>query len=264
MSVNKKALTLHRVQYHLRVRPGDVGKYVLLPGDPWRVPLMAEYLDGAKEVAHNREYLTYTGFHRGIKISITSTGIGGPSTAIAIEELANVGAEVFIRVGSTGALQEHIEIGDLVIATGAVRNESTSRWYVPEVFPAVPNFEVTRALIEAATELKTKLQFKFHIGIISTDDAFYAETPEFIEDHKKLGVLSLDMESSVIFLISHLRKLRSGSILAVSGNLATGNVIYEEENPKLKEGWKKETQVALLAIEKLEKEISVKNTNYHV
>jgi len=220
---------------------------------------MAENLEDAKEVAHNREYLTYTGFHNGIKISITSTGIGGPSTAIAIEELANVGAEVFIRVGSTGALQEHMEIGDLVIATGAVRNESTSRWYVPEVFPAVPTFSVTRALIEAANELKTKLDFKLHIGIISTDDAFYAETPEFIEKHRKLGVLSLDMESSVIFLVSHLRGLMSGTILAVSGNLATGDVIYEEENPKLREGWKKETQIALLAIEKLEKESLTKN-----
>jgi uridine phosphorylase len=121
--------TTETAQYHIACRSGQVGRYLLLPGDPGRVPLIASFLDGAVEVAHNREYLTYTGSLDGVKVSVTSTGIGCPSAAIAVEELANVGATHFIRVGSTGDLQPQVKTGDVVINTGSMRNEGTSRFY---------------------------------------------------------------------------------------------------------------------------------------
>ncbi len=250
--IDKRSATQGKLQYHLKMRTGDVGRYVLLPGDRGRVKLMSAYLKDCEETGNNREYLTHTGYHNGIKVSVMSTGMGCPASAIAVEELANIGVEVFIRTGSTGALQPSIDVGDLVIATGAVKNEGTSRMYEPVEFPAVASSDVLNSLIEAARSLKSTLKFNYHVGIVATDDAFYAETPEFIQNLTRLGVLSMDMESSTIFAVSRLRGLRAGSIMAASENFARKSIVPEQVPAALEEGWKKETQVALKAIELLE------------
>ena len=164
-TLNKADATVGKIQYHLRVKPGDVGKYILLPGDPDRVRRIATHLEDAQEIVFHREYRTCTGTYKGITVSATSTGIGCPSAAIAVEELANVGATHFIRVGSTGALQPHIKTGDVVINTGSMRNEGTSRFYAKEGFPAVADHFLTHGLIEAALALKSERNFDLHIGL---------------------------------------------------------------------------------------------------
>ncbi len=252
--IDKREASLQKIQYHIKCRPGDVGDYVLMPGDPGRVPIISQYLESVKQVAHNREFLTHTGEHKGIRVSVCSTGIGCPSTAIAIEELANIGAKTFIRIGSTGAIHPSLKIGDLVVATAAVRNEGTTSFHLPMQFPAVASLEVTNALIRAARELAPRLSFKLWFGMISSDDSFYGETPEFIEKLRKNGVLNLDMESSALFIVAQVRGLRAGTINAVAANLTTGEMIYGEENVRLVGGFKKESQVALRAIELLEAE----------
>ncbi|MEM1775281.1 MAG: nucleoside phosphorylase, partial [Desulfurococcaceae archaeon] len=165
------------LQYHLMVKPGDVSKYVLLPGDPERVPIIAKYWDEYWHVATHREFVTYSGYYKGVFISATSTGIGAPSTAIAVEELARVGAEVFIRVGTTGALKKEIKVGDLIISTGAVRLEGTSKHYVIPEYPAVASYDVVLALIEAAETLGVR----YHVGLTASSDSFYVgqERPGF-------------------------------------------------------------------------------------
>jgi len=175
-TLNKADATLGKMQYHLRLKPGDIGKYVLLPGDPDRVLRISKYLDDVKEVVFHREYRTCTGSYKGIKVSATSTGIGCPSAAIAVEELANVGATHFIRVGSTGALQPHINVGDIIINTASMRNEGTTKFYVDDGFPAVADHFLTHALIQAGTELEKKKPLELHIGLNASDDAFYGET----------------------------------------------------------------------------------------
>ena len=252
--IDKRLVTEGKLQYHLKMRPGDVGKYVLLPGDRARVPMMSTCLENVKEVGKNREYVAHTGTHKGIRVTIMSTGIGCPAATIAVEELANIGAKVLIRTGSTGALQKPIGIGDLIIATGAAKNEGTSKMYEPNGFPAVPSFEVLSALVRAAESLREKLSFKYHVGIVSSDDAFYAETPEFIHRVTDLGALGVDMESSAIFVVSRARGLESGSILSASENFARRSIVPEKVPEALREGWLKETHVALRAIETLDRQ----------
>ncbi len=249
---DKKEVSKERLQYHLKMKYGDVAEYVLLPGDRARVDLMAVYLKDVVISGNNREYYAKTGYYNNIRVTIMSTGMGAPAAAIAIEELANIGAKVFIRTGSTGALQPEIDLGDLIIPNGAAKNEGTTRMYEPVSVPAVPSFDVLVALVQAAEELKDRLNFKYHVGIISTDDAFYAESQKFIKKLTSLGILSLDMESSAIFTVARLRKLRAGSILAASENFSRNIIIPEQTPEPLVEGWKKETQVALRAIEILE------------
>jgi uridine phosphorylase len=212
-------------QYHLQLRQGDVGRYVLLPGDPERVPTIASYLDEARPVAQHREYTTYTGSLDGVPVSVTSTGIGGPSTAIAVEELAAIGADTFIRVGSSGAVQDFVTEGDLVIATGAVRDEGTSQQYMPLAFPAVADLDVALALREAAR----RLGVRHHVGVIHSKDSFYGEiSPERMPIAPRLrgnwqawrggGVLCSEMESATIFVVASVLKVRAGGLMVVIEN----------------------------------------------
>jgi len=253
--LNKKEKTNGIRQYHIRVKLGEIGKYVLLPGDPARSNRVAKYLDGAEMVANHREHRTFTGFYKGIKISVTSTGMGCPSAAIAAEELINVGAECLIRIGSTGALQPKLKIGDLIISTGSMKNEGTSKFYVPEQFPAVPDFELTRALIDTTAEMKDELGYNYYYGINATDDAFYGEDEKWIKKLSDLGVINVEMESSAIYTVAHIRKKRAAMISAVSGNLITNQVIYDKENIELIKGWENEIRVVLEAIAKFDKKI---------
>lgn len=246
-------MTIHAAkQYHIHLEPHDIGKYVLLPGDPARSDRVAAYLQNAELKAHHREHRTFTGYYKGIKISVTSTGMGCPSTAIAVEELANIGAKCFIRIGSTGALQPHLKIGDLLISTGSMKNDGTSAFYVPDAFPAVPDFDLTRMLICTAEELADDLGYRWYYGLNATDDAFYAEDEAWINKLMKLKINNVEMESSAIYNICHLRRLRGAMISAVSGNLVTNDVIYETENTALIQGWENEIKVVLETIYRFE------------
>ncbi|MEM0000010.1 MAG: uridine phosphorylase [Desulfurococcaceae archaeon] len=218
------------LQYHLMVKPGDVSRYVLLPGDPERVPLIAKFWDKYWHVASHREFVTYSGYYKEVFISATSTGIGAPSTAIAIEELARVGAEVFIRTGTTGALRRGIKIGDLVISSGAVRLEGTSKHYIMPEYPAVASYDVLLALVEAAETLGVR----YHVGLTASSDSFYVgqERPGFndylppfqrglLEHLRSANVLNLEMEASTIFVLSNIYNLRAGAVCAVIANRET-------------------------------------------
>lgn len=249
---NKAEKTRGKKQYHIALESGQVGKYVLLPGDPARADMVAKYLDDAKVMAHNREHRTITGTYKGIKVSVTSTGMGCPSASIAMEELINIGGEVFIRVGSSAAIQPGIEIGDLLISTGAMKNEGTSKFYVPESFPAIPDYELTTLLIKTANDLKDELDYKLHTGINATDDAFYGETEEWIKKLHNLNVLNIEMEASALFTVAYQRGVRAACICGASGNLVEDAVVYENKNEKLTEAWYKEIKVVLETIYRFE------------
>jgi uridine phosphorylase len=212
-------------QYHVGLRPGDIGEYVILPGDPHRVPKIAAYFDDAKKVAESREFVTYTGYLDGVKVSCTSTGVGGPSASIALEELCNVGGKTFIRVGTCGGMDINVKGGDIVIATGAVRMDGTSKEYAPIEYPAVPDVLVTSALTWAARELKAN----YHTGVVQCKDAFYGQhMPEALPNsHEllnkwdawlRLGCKASEMESSTLFIVGAYRKVRVGSCFLVVAN----------------------------------------------
>ena len=253
-TLDKASRTMGKIQYHIKVGPGDVGQYVLLPGDPDRVLRIAKYLSNAQEVMFHREYRTWTGEYKGIKVSATSTGIGCPSAAIAVEELANVGAKVFIRVGSTGALQSEIKTGDIVINTGSMRNEGTTRFYLPDGFPTMADHFLTHALIEAAVKQREERGFGLHVGLNVTDDAFYGETPELIESLSAHGLLNVEMESAAIFAVAQKRDLIAGMVCGVSGNLVMADVVYEKENIRLVQAWEDAIVIALEAIVRYEQD----------
>ncbi len=213
------------LQYHLQIRKGDVGRYVLLPGDPKRCQKIAEHFDDAKLVSDSREYVTYTGYLDGEKVSVTSTGIGGPSASIAMEELVQCGADTFIRVGTCGGIDLDVKGGDVVVATGAIRMEGTSKEYAPIEYPAVPDLDVTNALVASARELG----YTCHAGVVECKDAFYGQhEPQRMpvsyellnkwEAWKRMGCKASEMESAALFIVaSHLR-VRCGSDFLVVGN----------------------------------------------
>ena len=212
-------------QYHIQVGQGDVGRYVILPGDPKRCKKIAQYFDDPVFVADNREYVTYTGTLDGVKVSVTSTGIGGPSASIAMEELYRCGADTFVRIGTCGGMQPEVKSGDIVVATGAIRMEGTSKEYAPIEFPAVANLEVINALVEGAK----KEGCEFHTGVVQCKDAFYGQhEPETKpvsyellnkwEAWKRLGCLASEMESAALFVVGNYLRVRVGSIFLVVAN----------------------------------------------
>ncbi len=212
-------------QYHIQVGKGDVGRYVILPGDPKRCAKIAQHFDNAELVADSREYVTYTGYLDGVKVSVTSTGIGGPSASIAMEELVMSGADTFVRVGTCGGMQTEVRSGDIVIASGAIRMEGTSREYAPIEFPAVADVQVVNALIKAAGELDQE----YHVGVVQCKDSFYGQhSPEIKpvsyellnkwEAWKRLGCLASEMESAALFVVASSLKVRAGSCFLVLAN----------------------------------------------
>jgi len=224
------------VQYHIQLKKGDISDFVILPGDPGRVEFIAEHFDKAELVADNREYKTMTGEYKGRPVTVTSTGIGCPSTAIAVEELANVGVTTFVRLGTSGAMQEYTKVGEKVIATGAVRYEGTSVQYMPIEFPAVASHDMVLALKDSA--IKNKVNH--HIGIVQTKDSFYGQhNPERMPIAEELrqkwdawvkgGVLCSEMEAATIFVVGSYRKVRTGAVLLVAGDQASGESLTKEE-----------------------------------
>jgi len=207
-----------RIQPHIMCGVGDIEKYVLLPGDPKRVEKIAAFLDESHKVADYRGFLTYSGKVDGIGISACSTGIGCPSAAIVVEELTKIGAETLIRVGTTGSLQRGVNMGDIVVATAAVRADGASKAFMPVEYPAVASFEVVSALLKAAKKLGKKV----HLGVVLSSDAFYCDDPVTTSRLSEANVLSVEMESSVIFTLAGMKGLKSGAILAVDCNIPKG------------------------------------------
>lgn len=212
-------------QYHIQVAEGEVGRYVIMPGDPKRCAKIAKYFDDPVLIADNREYVTYTGTLEGVKVSVTSTGIGGPSASIAMEELCRCGADTFIRIGTCGGMQKDVKSGDVVIATGAIRMEGTSKEYAPVEFPAVADISLTNALIEATQ----KKEYPYHVGVVQCKDAFYGQhEPETKpvsyelmnkwEAWKRLGCLASEMESAALFVVASYLGVRAGSCFLVVAN----------------------------------------------
>ena len=213
------------LQYHLQIRPGDVGRYVILPGDPKRCEKIAKHFEDTKLIADSREFVTYTGYLDGEKVSVTSTGIGGPSASIAMEELVLCGADTFIRVGTCGGIELDVKGGDIVVATGAVRMEGTSREYAPIEYPAVADLDVTNALVAACKDLG----YPYHTGVVQCKDAFYGQhEPEVKpvsyellnkwEAWKRLGCLASEMESAAMFVVASSLHVRAGSCFLVVAN----------------------------------------------
>ncbi|ODR82302.1 uridine phosphorylase [Haladaptatus sp. W1] len=227
------------VQYHIEVGEDDVANAVLLPGNPERVEKITQFWDSADEKAFHREYRTVTGDYDGTPISVTSTGIGSPSAAIAVEELARIGADTFIRVGSCGAIQPEMDVGDLVITTGGVRQEGTSDEYVREDYPAVADYEVVAALVAAAE----RLDYDYHTGITMSADSFYAGQgrpgfegflaeggDELVSHLKAANVKNIEMEASAILTIANVYGLRAGAVCSVYANRETGEFRTEGEH----------------------------------
>ena len=237
-------------QYHIRLKKGDVGEYVILPGDPKRCEKIAKYFDNAKFVQDNREYMTYTGTLLGKKVSVCSTGIGGPSAAIAMEELVKVGAKYFIRVGTCGGMQLDVKSDDVVIASGAIRMEGTSKEYAPIEWPAVSDFHITNTLVQASKNLK----YNYHVGVVECKDSFYGQhapeksavSYELINKWEawcRLGCKASEMESAALFVVANLLDVKMGTVLHVVAN-------QEREKRKMKNPVSHDTDKAIkVAIE---------------
>ena len=213
------------VQFHIRCKAGDVGRYCILPGDPGRCAAIAARFEKAEQVSQNREFTVYSGVLAGERVSVCSTGIGGPSAAIAMEELIAIGAHTFIRVGTCGGMALPVRAGDVIIATGAIRMEGTSREYAPIEFPAVPDFATTCALVDAARALGKP----FHTGVVQCKDSFYGQhTPETMpvepellykwDAWKRLGALASEMESAALFTVAAARGVRCGAVFSALWN----------------------------------------------
>ena len=227
------------LQYHVELAPGDVASAVLLPGNPERVDVITELWDDADEMAYHREYRTATGEYDGTPISVTSTGIGSPSAAIAVEELARVGADTFIRVGSCGAIQPGMAVGDLVITSGAVRQEGTSHEYVRGDYPATASHEVVSALVAAAE----RLGHDYHVGITMSADSFYAGqgregfggfeaagSDALVDELREANVANIEMEAAAILTLASIYGLRAGAVCSVFANRVTGEFQTEGES----------------------------------
>ncbi len=213
------------VQKHIRCKPGDVARYVLVPGDPGRARRIAQRFDEARLIAENREYVVFTGSYKGIPVSVCSTGIGGPSASIAIEELIRVGADTFIRVGSAGARQPDIGIGEVIVVTGAYRGDGTSVEYIPLPYPAMADLDVTQALCEATRRSGRVVRR----GISFTRDAYYVRDDQLARQLTDAGVVCSEQECATLFVVASIRKARAGAVVGTDSN------IWLKEQPSLRE-----------------------------
>lgn len=215
----------HELMHHIKCKEGDVGQYVLLPGDPGRVSKIAAYLDDVRHVQTNREYEIWTGYLEGTKVSVMSTGMGGPSAAIGLEELKMLGAHTFIRIGTCGGIQPELEPGTLLIPTGAIRKDGTGREYVPVEFPAVPDFDLAYELKTAAGKLGNHCA----MGVVECKDSYYGqhapermpvkyELKQLWEAWKMAGALGSEMESATLFVVASVLRVRCASVLLLCRN----------------------------------------------
>jgi len=235
-------------QWHIFCKPGDVARIVLLPGDPGRVKRIVAQMDDAQLVAENREYIVYTGATNGVPVSVCSTGIGGPAASIALEELVNVGARVFIRVGSCAGRLEDIPIGLPIVIHAAYRGEGTSNAYLPLGFPAVADLDVSLALRDAARASGDD----FRIGIADTRDAFYMPDVQLAERMRKAGVIAAEMEAAALFVVGAWRGVRVGAIATTDSNKwLPAQLSADERRALFAQGEKKMIAIALRAVKLL-------------
>jgi len=216
-------------QPHLQVADGDLAPIALVPGDPGRVDRIAAKCENVERVAENREYAVANATYEGQDLTICSTGIGAPSAAIAAEELHAVGVETLLRVGTCGALQVGIEIGDMVVATGAAKDEGTTKRYESATVPAVPDYGVLSALVASARDREADV----HVGPIATDDAFYAETDEYVAAWEAAGLLAVEMEAAALFSVARRKGMNAGALCTVDGNLVEGTQKGESSGGEL-------------------------------
>ncbi|MFC6613491.1 nucleoside phosphorylase [Halopenitus salinus] len=228
-------------QPHLLIEEGDVADVAIVPGDPGRVDRIADRCDDAETVSENREYTIVNASYEGVPLTICSTGIGGPSAAIAVEELAAVGVDTFLRCGTCGALQSDIEIGDMVVANGAAKEEGTSKRYESAVYPAVPDYEVLSALVDAARANDEDV----HVGPIVSDDAFYNESEDFVDDWEAANLQAIEMEAATLFALARRKGLRAGAICTVDGNLVEGTQKGADSDDELPEKAKDNVERAI-------------------
>ena len=225
---------------HIGLEPGEVGRYVFLPGSPERTEKIAAYFDNPKEIAYNREFRTFVGELDGVKLAVTSTGIGGPSAAIAVEELHQCGADTMLRVGTCASTSEKVSLGDVVIPNGAVRMEGVSTHYLPIEYPAVPDFQVVKAVEQAAQ----KLEFPYNVGVTITKASFYTQTtpetkpvgPELVykwQAYEKGGATSTSMECSVLFCVGASLGIRTSSVMISATNFGE----YSNDADDYPSGW---------------------------
>jgi uridine phosphorylase len=220
-------------QPHLLVEPGDLADVALLPGDPDRVDRIAGHCENVTVVAENREYRVVDATYDGRQLTICSTGIGSPSAAIAVEELAAVGDETFLRVGTCGALQSDVAIGDMIVATAAAKDEGTTERYEEDTVPAAANYDCLSALVAAAEDREGEGGGAVHVGPVATDDAFYAETDAYVTDWEAAGLLAVEMEAAAIFALARRKGLSAGAICTVDGNLVEGTQKGETDDEEL-------------------------------
>lgn len=241
------------LQPHIRCTKEDAAKYAILPGDPQRVERVKEFLTDAKDIAFNREHKSVSGYYKGVKIMAVSTGMGGASTGIAVEELHNIGVEAMIRIGSCGALDKKIHIGDLLIVNGAVRDEGTSKAYIESIYPAIPDTELLIEVMEAAKENG----FPYYVGRARSHDSFYTDREEDIDAYwAGKGILGADMETASLFTIGGLRGIKTASILnnvvEFEGDAEEGINEYVNGADKAALGEKHEILAALEAFVRLD------------
>lgn len=228
-------------QPHLLVEEGEVHETALIPGDPGRVDRIAAHCQDAETVAENREYKIVNATYEGVPLTICSTGIGCPSAAIAVEELAAVGVETLIRVGTIGALQRGIDIGDMVVATAAAKEEGTSKRYEDSVIPAVPDYDVLTALVDSAERNGEDV----HVGPIVSDDAYYNESEAYVEKWEAANLLAVEMEAAAVFSITRRKGLAAGAICTVDGNLVEGTQKGADSESELPEKAKNNVERAI-------------------
>ncbi len=236
-------------QYHIRLQKGQVPEFVLLPGDPDRLKLISPLLSDVRVLSENREYASLVGSYHGVKVGVVSTGIGGPSAAIALEELWRVGVKYAIRVGTTASIRDDVNVGDVVLARAAVRNDGASKYYIPQEFPAIPDFGLTLEMYSVLTRMSRALGIRYHVGLVSSDDAFYMEDDEFIRRLSSMGVTNVDMETATLFAVGMVRGVAVASIMAVNGNLVSGPAF--DLGPSVRKAISAEARVALEAIYKI-------------
>ncbi|HEX2986531.1 MAG TPA: nucleoside phosphorylase [Caproiciproducens sp.] len=245
-------MSVTNLQPHIRCGNEDGAPYAILPGDPQRVERIRQYLTNVRDIAFNREFKSISGSYKGVRVMAVSTGIGGASTGIAVEELHNIGVKAMIRIGSCGALQPDIRLGDLILINGAVRDDGASKTYVEAIYPAVPDTELLLCTMEAAKESN----YRCHVGRARSHDSFYTDREDEIDRYwGSRGILGADMETAALFVIGGLRGVRTASILNTvvesSGGLEDGINGYVDGESLTKTGEEHEILTALEAILKI-------------
>ncbi len=237
-------------EFHLKCEKGDVAEYVMLVGNPQRAEKVSKLLDNAKLVNENRLLYVFTGFYKGERLTVATTGMGAPSTAIVLEELVNLGGKVFIRVGSAGGIAPNLNVGDVVIATGSVRDDGTTPAYLRKTFPAVPDFDVLKTMIEVGKELKKDIAY----GVVISEDPFYIPyKKEEMELFAQSGVKAIEMESGCVFIVSQFRGVKAGAVFGLDGNVYLNKIKPEGTENIYKKGEEIAIKVGLESLYRLSK-----------